>query len=206
MAHVASIRTLLLQLATVTLGLTSSQLAAVAGDLAALPERQLAGAIEDFEGDADLPGDDASDADAVPVGVEDEARPRVLALLALDARPGVRRDVAVSLGVRPLLGPDGEALLAQLALDPDGEVRRVVADDLATQLVALPPIARAEVVARWALDERAERRLALARALATAPVPAAAILGGRSALAMLTRDDDAQVRRVARAALLAQPA
>ena len=185
----ASKTTLLLaRLAAITAGLGSGQVAALAGELDALPERAIESAIEASETDDDTDG-----------------RARLLTLLAYDRRADIRFDVARSLAHVPLAAGAGEDVVAQLAVDADGRVRRLAATDLMAQLRAMPALAQAELLARWALDDYSERRLALARALASDPQATSLMIGARTALALLARDASHRVRDVASAALAGLP-
>lgn len=175
---------LLARLAAITAGLGGGQVAAIADELDQLPERAIETALEDSEADAD-PAE----------------RAQLLALLAIDARADIRFDVARSLAHAPLATDAGEALVAQLAVDPDGRVRRMAAADLLAQLRATSPLERPELLERWAGDPLRERRLALARALASDPAATGSMLAARTTLAVLAEDTSHDVRSIARAAI-----
>jgi hypothetical protein len=177
---------LLARLAAVAAGLGGGQVAAIADELDQLPERAIEAALEDSEADADA-----------------TERAQLLALLAIDARADIRFDVARSLAHAPLTTAAGEALVAQLAVDPDGRVRRMAAADLLAQLRATPALHRPELLDRWASDPLRERRLALARALASDPAATGSMLAARTTLALLADDTSHDVRAIASAAMSA---
>lgn len=173
------------RLALLAVGLAPGASGGVAAELSAIPRRAVQDALEDTETD-DWPDDD---------------RLRVLALCARDRRAAVRGDVATSLIARPAhRGAEGEALLAYLVDDPDPDVRVQAGHALGALLQALAPLEHMPVIARWALDPLARKRVALAAALGTG----AELLGGQTALRHLTRDRYAQVRYAAQVALEAR--
>lgn len=124
----------------------------------------------------------------------EEDRLRLLRLLALDPRPGVRCEVATGLAARPLgWRQESETLLRDLARDADPGVRRVAAGALAAALRVMPQLDRPEVLEAWTSSTDERIRLAVARALAVS----AGSLGGRTALAALERDPSKAVRDAA---------
>ena len=173
------------RLALVAVGLTPGSSGTVVAELGAIPRRAVQDALDDAETE-DWPDDD---------------RLRVLALCAHDRRPAVRSDVASSLIARPAhRSAEGESLLSWLVDDPDADVRLQAGHALGALLQALDPFDHAPLIARWALDPLARKRVALATALATGPE----VLGGRTALSHLSRDRYAQVRYAAMISLEAR--
>jgi hypothetical protein len=175
-----TLQAFLKRLALVAIGLTGTQSGALAEDLARIPRRALEAVIEESEERWD-----------------ERERGPVLALLARDPRPEVRVEVAASAGARPTAA--SAAVLRYLSCDPSYRVRTASAAGLAALLRASPMRERIEVVASWATARRARIRLALARALGER----VEVVGGRTALALLTLDRSPNVRAAAHEALRA---
>ena len=89
--------------------------------------------------------------------------------LAKDSRKVVRQHVAQELSTihdhKPL--DDAEQTFLHLVDSPDRSVRRSVAADIARWLNGLDELARTDLLARWALSERATVRETVALALAS---------------------------------------
>ena len=125
---------------------------------------------------------------------ESRSRPRILRLVALDQRPALRRYLAENLGRYELPpGPDARGLLEALAHDSSPVVQRTMAVQLGMLLERWPLFDRMELIADWSLSSDTELRLAMARALCR-PVAA---WGVRTALQLLSQDDDSWVRQAA---------
>jgi hypothetical protein len=176
------VQAILRRLAVISMGLSMSALAAAPGlaqDLRRVPREAVAEVIDEAEDDW---------------GSED--RQRLLRLLALDPRVEVRRQVVDSLTLRPLGWDDVTAeMLARLAMDPNQGLREPVGRCLAAHLLRLRPLARTEVVAEWATDERADRRQVLAFALRRINDDG---VGVRSAKELLAQDSSPAVRSALR--------
>ncbi len=143
---------------------------------------------------AEIPGDLVSDV------VEEAASPEwgqvektsLLKLLVQDGRASVRSSVGE---VVDALCPEdaSEEILRTLAVDPSLQVRLGAARALARVLARAKPMLRLEISVEWALAVDSRHRLALARALHSAP----RALATDWILAHLGRDEEALVRAAA---------
>ena len=97
---------------------------------------------------------------------------------------------------------EAEAILGGLVVDESSEVRRVAMMDLKAFLCELSPLRRTDLVCRWATDDDARKRLAVASALAW-PLE---VNGARTALDHLARDPSPDVRAAAEHARVARRA
>jgi hypothetical protein len=121
----------------------------------------------------------------------------VLLLLAKDARDTVRERVAQAAVLRERLPAEGEKLLRELSADRSMRVRTAVGKSLASLLESAAPLARLEIVGRWALSPNAHERAAVARALSSS-VP---VFVSDLALEELSRDSASDVRALAARAM-----
>ncbi len=130
-----------------------------------------------------------------------EERRRLLDLLSHDPRVSVRArlaEVAVSLWPEPRV--EAQEVLRKLSQDEAPEVRAAAGVALRSLLSSVPPIARLELVCRWAVAEASQERVAAAAALRS-QVP---VFASDLVLEQLALDREPLVRRAALEAITAR--
>jgi hypothetical protein len=150
-----SLRSLMEKLAVIVVGLSQDQAAMITRPLIDIPEAVL---------EATLDGDHRPG-----LGAPDQQH-RLLQLMRLDPRPGLRRTVADAcagywdspLKVAPLL--------AELARDSDNTVREAAVRSMAVLLKHTAPLEMPILLTEWATSTHEKVRLALAEALSYVPL------------------------------------
>jgi HEAT repeat protein len=152
-----------------------------ASSLARIPRELVEGAIAEVE-------------DTLPA----EERRRVLDLLSHDPRASVRARVAeVVVNLWPEPRVEAQEVLRRLTRDESEEVRSAAGRAFRTLVEKVAPIARLELVCRWAVSESLEERVAAAEALrSSVPVFASDLV-----LEQLALDPEPAVRRAAVSAM-----
>jgi hypothetical protein len=169
-----SLRTLVEKLAMIAAGLSQDQAAMITSPLIDIPEAVLEAT---FDGDLE------------PGAAAQEQQYRILQLMRLDPRPGLRRTVAdACVGYWETPGKVAP-LLAELARDSDPSVREAVIRSMAMLLTHMSPLDQPMILAEWATSPYEPVRLALAQALPSVPSG----LGIPSARALLATDPSPDV-------------
>jgi HEAT repeat protein len=123
-----------------------------------------------------------------------EERRRLLDLLSHDPRVSVRaRLVEAVVGLWPEPRVEVQEVLRKLSRDESPDVRAAAGVALRSLVESVPPIARLELVCRWAVAEATPERVAAAVALRS-HVP---VLASDLVLEQLALDRDATVRQAA---------
>jgi hypothetical protein len=118
-----------------------------------------------------------------------EQRYRVLQLMRLDPRPGLRRAVA-DMCANYLDAPwEAAPLLAELANDPEPTVREAVVRSMVSLLTHISQLDQPTLLAEWGTSPKEEVRSALAKALPFVPLG----LGIPSARTLLAKDPSPEV-------------